>query len=62
MHDPRIIAQNSDPRFAQQNPRMVRIRTLRLTYIYVPSVRPSVRRLIWPCEGPIQTRKRRTGQ
>ena len=25
----------SDPRFAQQNPRMVRIRTLRLTYIYI---------------------------
>ena len=33
MRDPRIIAQSSDPRFAQQNPRMVRIRTLRLTYI-----------------------------
>ena len=32
--DPRIIAQSSDPRFAQQNPRMVQIRTLRLTYIY----------------------------
>ena len=35
MSDPRIIAQSSDPRFAQQNPRMVRIRTLRLTYICV---------------------------
>ena len=35
MRDPRIIAQSSDPRFAQQNPRMVRIRTLRLTYIYI---------------------------
>ena len=33
MRNPRIIAQSSDPRFAQQNPRMVRIRTLRLTYI-----------------------------
>ena len=33
MRDPRIIAQSSDPRFAQQNPRMVRIRTLRITYI-----------------------------
>ena len=33
MRDPRIIAQSSDPRFAQQNPRMVRIRTLHLTYI-----------------------------
>ena len=32
MRDPRIIAQSSDPRFAQQNPRMVQIRTLRLTY------------------------------
>ena len=31
----RIIAQSSDPRFAQQNPRMVQIRTLRLTYIHV---------------------------
>ena len=36
MRDPRIIVQNSDPRFLQQNPRMVRIlRTLRLTYIHV---------------------------
>ena len=35
MRDPRIIAQSSDPRFAQQNPRMVRIRTLRLTYICI---------------------------
>ena len=34
MRDPRIIAQSSDPMFAQQNPRMVRISTLRLTYIY----------------------------
>ena len=33
MRDPRIIAQSSDPRFAQQNPRMVQIRTLHLTYI-----------------------------
>ena len=32
MYDPRIIAQSSDPRFAQQNPRTVQIRTLRLTY------------------------------
>ena len=30
----RSHTQGSDPRFAQQNPRMVRIRTLRLTYIY----------------------------
>ena len=35
MRDPRIIAQSSGPRFAQQNPRMVRIRTLRLTYISI---------------------------
>ena len=35
MRDPRIIAQSSDPRFAQQNPRMVRIRTLHITYIYI---------------------------
>ena len=35
VRDPRIIAQSSDPRFAQQNPRMVRIRTLRITYIYI---------------------------
>ena len=33
VRDPRIIVQSSAPRFAQQNPRMVRIRTLRLTYI-----------------------------
>ena len=33
VRDPRIIAQSSDPRFAQQNPRMVRIRTLRITYV-----------------------------
>ena len=33
--DPRIISQSSDLRFAQQNPRMVRIRTLRLTSIFV---------------------------
>ena len=32
--DPRIIEQSSDPRFGQQNPRMVRIRALRITYIY----------------------------
>ena len=32
VRDPRIIAQSSDPRFAQQNPWMVRIRTLRITY------------------------------
>ena len=30
-----FLRQSSDPRFAQQNPRMVRIRTLRLTYIYI---------------------------
>ena len=35
MRDPRIIVQSSDPRFAQQNTRMVRIRTLRITYIYI---------------------------
>ena len=35
MRDPRIIVQSSDPRFAQQNPRMVRIRTLRITHIYI---------------------------
>ena len=33
VHDPRISAQSLDPRFAQQNPRMVRIRTLHITYI-----------------------------
>ena len=35
MRDPRIIAQKLGPRFAQQNPRMVRIRTLHITYIYI---------------------------
>ena len=35
MRDPRIIAQSSNPRFAQQNPWMVQIRTLRITYILV---------------------------
>ena len=35
MRNPRIIAQSSDPGFAQQNPRMVQIRTLRLTYMYI---------------------------
>ena len=30
-----LLRQSSDPRFAQQNPRMVRIRTVRLTYIYI---------------------------
>ena len=34
VRDPRIMAQSSDPRFAQQNPVMVRIRTLRITYIH----------------------------
>ena len=34
VRDPRIIAHNSDKRFAQQNPGMVRIRTLRITYIH----------------------------
>ena len=34
MRDPRIIVQKLGPRFAQQNPWMVRIRTLRITYIY----------------------------
>ena len=28
-----LLRKSSDPRFAQQNPRMVRIRTLRITYI-----------------------------
>ena len=28
-----LLRKSSDPRFAQQNPRMVRIRTMRLTYI-----------------------------
>ena len=32
MRDPRIVAQTPDPRFAQQNPRMVRIQPLRITY------------------------------
>ena len=39
VRDPRIIAQNSDPRFAQQNPRMVRIRTFYITYTHFPFVR-----------------------
>ena len=30
MRDPRIVAQSPDPRFAQRNPRMVRIRGLRV--------------------------------
>ena len=30
--DPRIIVQSSDPRFAQQNPWMVQIRTLHIAY------------------------------
>ena len=30
-----FIAQSANPRFAQGNPRMVHIRTLRLTYIHV---------------------------
>ena len=38
VRDPRIIVQSSDPRLAQQNPRMVRIRTLRITYIYIDLV------------------------
>ena len=43
MHDPRTIAQSSDPRFAQQNPRMVRIRTLHITYAsYVRIVRTQI--------------------
>ena len=29
-----LLRKSSDPRFAQQNPRMVRIRTLRITSIY----------------------------
>ena len=29
-----LLRQSLDPRFAQQNPRMVLIRTLHLTYIY----------------------------
>ena len=32
LRNPRIIARSLDPRFAQENPRMVRIRTLLLTY------------------------------
>ena len=35
MHDPRIVAQSPDLRFAERNPRMVRIRALRRTYIYI---------------------------
>ena len=35
MRDPRIIAQSLDTKFAQKNPRMVRIRTLCLTSIFV---------------------------
>ena len=33
LRNPRIIARSLDPRFAQENPRMVRIRTL-LLHIY----------------------------
>ena len=32
-----LLHQSLDPRFAQQNPRMVLIRTLRLTYMYINS-------------------------
>ena len=39
MRDPRIIAQSSDPMFAQQNPRMVRIRTLRLNIHTIKELR-----------------------
>ena len=38
MRDPRIVVQSPDPRFAQQNPRMVRIRALRITYTFVGRV------------------------
>ena len=34
LRNPRIIARSLDPRFAQENPRMVRIRTLRILYIH----------------------------
>ena len=36
---PRIITQSVNPRFAQRNPRMVRIPTLRLTYIYIDCIK-----------------------
>ena len=43
MCDPRIIAQKLCPRFSLQNPRMVRIRTLRITYIYIVIyIQPSI--------------------
>ena len=32
-----IVVQNPDPRFVQRNPRMVQIRALRITYMYIPS-------------------------
>ena len=33
--NPRIVAQSVNPRFAQANPRIARIRTLRITSIYI---------------------------
>ena len=42
MCDPRIIAQSSDPRFVQQNPRMVRIRTLHLTYMHLTYIQQHI--------------------
>ena len=46
MRDPRIIVQNSDPRFVQQNRRMVRIRTLHITYTCTYSARNVYRHTI----------------
>ena len=52
-----LLHHSSDPRFAQQNPRMVGIRTLRLTYIYMSGhlVQQVVSDNIWPCQQTILT-------
>ena len=39
LRNPRIIARSLDPRFAQENPRMVQIRTLRILYIHTSYIR-----------------------
>ena len=44
-----LLRQNSDSRFAQQNPRMVRIRTLRLTYILTFSLQHRIMHVPLTC-------------
>ena len=56
LRNPRIIARSLDPRFAQENPRMVRIRALRILYIHTSYIHTCIYAQSTQVQNPRQQR------